>query len=74
MSGEHLWIVSSTLSNLTPNFVFHTPDIDFCIENSLKSLTLRIIINASQFKSGHDPFSGLSPPGFYGPFPSTETN
>jgi hypothetical protein len=50
MSGEHLWIVSSALSDLTPNFVFHAPDIDFCVENSLKSLALRVVIDAGKTK------------------------
>jgi hypothetical protein len=46
MRGEHLWIVSSALSDLIPNFVFHASDIDFCVDNSLKSLSLRVVIYA----------------------------
>ncbi len=38
------------MSNLTPNFVFHAPDIDFRIENSLKSLALRVVIYACQIQ------------------------
>jgi hypothetical protein len=70
MSGEHLWIVSSALSDLIPNLVFHAPDIDFCVENRLKSIALRIVVYASQTEG----FCSIFANAFNDPLPTSKLN